>query len=261
MEGAGNDFILIDNRDGGIGDGDKAGLAAGGCRRNFGVGADGMVFLEKDPELDFAWDFFNSDGSRAEMCGNAARCAARFAVKIGAAGSRMTFRTLAGPVRAELTPAGARIGLPDARCPEAAETVETGAGKVELWAIDSGVPHAVILAKDLKGVEVKRLGREIRRHPRFAPAGTNVDFISPREGNRLAIRTYERGVEDETLACGTGCVAAAVTAGRFLDFASPVCLEAKGGELEVRFTLAEGRATGIELEGGARLVFSGAFEA
>jgi diaminopimelate epimerase len=261
MEGAGNDFVLVDNRDGKIPDTLKTRLVIDYCRRCFGIGADGMVFLEKDRELDFAWDFYNSDGSRAEMCGNCARCAARFAVKIGAAGPRMTFRTLAGPIKAELTPMGVRVGLLDIAIPTAAEQLTAGKEKIDVWALNSGVPHAVILVDDLAAAEVRRLGGEIRRHPRFAPAGTNVNFIARLGGGRLAIRTYERGVEDETLACGTGCVAAGVAAGRFLGFSSPVTLETRGGgELTVHFSLAENRAAEVQLEGGARLAFSGSFE-
>ncbi|MDR1519151.1 MAG: diaminopimelate epimerase [Planctomycetota bacterium] len=261
MEGAGNDFVLIDNRDGKVADRLKTGLTIDYCRRCFGIGADGMIFLERDRELDFAWDFYNSDGSRAEMCGNGARCAARFAVKIGAAGGpRMVFRTLAGPIRAELTPVGTRVGLADIALPASAEMLAAGGGKVELWALNSGVPHAVILADDLAAAAVRRLGGEIRRHARFAPAGTNVNFIARLGGDRLAIRTYERGVEDETLACGTGCVAAGVVAGRFLGLSSPVTLETRGGgELTVHFSLEGDRAAKVQLEGGARLVFSGSF--
>ncbi|MDR3078406.1 MAG: diaminopimelate epimerase [Planctomycetota bacterium] len=262
MEGAGNDFVLIDNRDGKVADGLKRRLVLDYCRRGFGIGADGMIFLEKDRELDFAWDFYNSDGSRAEMCGNGARCAARFAIRIGAAaGPKIAFRTLAGVIRAEFTPLGVKVGLADAALPEKAEDLETAAGKVELWSLNTGVPHAVVLADDLEAVDVRRLGGEIRRHPRFAPAGTNVNFISVRGGGRLGIRTYERGVEDETLACGTGCVASSLAAGRFLGLSSPVALETRGGgELTVHFALAEGKAANVFLEGGARRVFSGAVE-
>ena len=262
MEGAGNDFILVDNRNGTIPDSLKTRLTIDCCRPKFGIGADGMIFLEKDNEFDFAWDFFNSDGSRPEMCGNGARCVARFANRIGAAGGVMTFRTLVGPIQAELTPPGAKVGLTDAGLPASEERLDVNGQEVELWAVNSGVPHAVILVEDLEAVDVAGLGRAIRRHRRFAPAGTNVDFIARRENFRLAIRTYERGVEDETLACGTGCVAASVAAGRFLGFPGPVTLETRGGgELTVHFTLAGDKAIGVSLEGGARFVFSGVVEA
>ncbi len=260
MEGAGNDFILVDDREGRIPAGKRRDLALGYCRRAFGIGADGMIFIERDPELDFAWDFYNSDGSSAEMCGNGARCAARFANRIGAAGEIMAFRTLAGPIRAELTPRGAKVRLTDVTLPAGDETIEVDGRPIRLWFLNTGVPHAVARVEDLEKTEVKRLGSAIRHHPRFGPSGTNVNFISLRSGDRLAIRTYERGVEDETLACGTGSVAASVAAGMFLGKKSPVTVETRGGgELAVHFAAAGGMATGVHLEGGARLVFEGNF--
>ncbi len=295
MEGAGNDFILIDNRDGRVPAGAKRRLALDYCRRAFGIGADGMIFVEKDPEFDFAWDFYNSDGSAAEMCGNGARCAARFAHRVGAAGERMTFRTLAGPIRAELTPRGAKVGLTDAALPAGDETIEVEGRRFKLWFLNTGVPHAVIPVEDLEKTEVRRLGALIRQHPRFRPAGTNVNFIIPLAGDRLAIRTYERGVEDETMACGTGSTAACLVAGQFLGKKSPISAATRGGgELLVHFTLvhspscncgpiirsdgsnaktdcvqrpeqnldsvpAGGMAKQVHLEGGAKLVFEGFF--
>lgn len=261
MEGAGNDFILIDNRKGEIPADAKEGLVVDYCRRCFGIGADGMIFVENDPEFDFAWDFYNSDGSRAEMCGNGSRCVARYANKIGAADDRMIFRSLAGPIRAELTGRGAKVQLTDVAVPDAAETIMLDGKPVKLWFMVSGVPHAVVEVSALEAVDVKNLGRQIRRHERFAPAGTNVNFIGAKSGDRLAIRTYERGVEDETLACGTGSVAASIAAGKFMGKKSPVTVETRGGgELVIHFTLDGAMATNVFLEGGARLVFSGSFD-
>lgn len=262
MQGAGNDFVLIDNRKGHIPAEAKHRLAVDYCRRCFGIGADGMIFVENDPEYDFAWDFYNSDGSRAEMCGNGARCVARYAAKIGAAGDTMTFRSLAGPISAELTPRGAKVRLTDVALPKGPVTVDAGNSAVSLWFLNSGVPHAVVEVKDLDAAEVKRLGRLIRNHPHFAPGGTNVNFIAPLDGSRLAIRTYERGVEDETLACGTGSVAASIVLGRFFGKPAPVAVETRGGgELVVHFTLAGDTAKEVFLEGGAELVFSGFLDA
>ena len=261
MEGAGNDFILIDNRKGLVPDPVKVGLVVDYCHRRFGIGADGMIFVENDPEYDFAWDFYNSDGSKAEMCGNGARCVARFAHKIGAAGNNMTFRSLAGPIRAEITPLGAKVQLTDVDLPAGPEEVDVEGKKIKLWFLVSGVPHAVVPVDSLKATDVKRLGAALRYHQRFAPAGTNVNFITPGTGSRLAIRTYERGVEDETLACGTGSTAASIVAGKFLGKGSPVTVETRGGgELVIHFTLDGGKAKVVFLEGGAKLVFSGTFE-
>ena len=264
MEGAGNDFVLVDNRDRRIPNADKRRLVVDCCRRCFGIGADGMIFVENDPEYDFAWDFYNSDGSRAEMCGNGARCVARYANAVGAAGQSMTFRTLAGPVRAELTERGVKVGLADIAVPERDERLALGGndGELPLWFLNSGVPHAVIQVEDLEATAVKRLGALVRRHARFAPAGTNVNFIAVQPGDRLAIRTYERGVEDETLACGTGSVAAGIIAGSFLGKRSPVTVETRGGgELVIHFRIADGKARDVCLEGGAKRVFSGVYEA
>ena len=261
MEGAGNDFILVDNRDGRLPAPVKRRLAVDLCRRCFGIGADGMIFVENDPEYDFSWDFYNSDGSRAEMCGNGARCVARYANRIGAAGTAMTFRSLAGPIRAQLTPRGAKVRLTDVFLPKGAETLIVEGDSVPVWFLNSGVPHAVVQVSDLESVDVVRLGRLLRNHPRFAPAGTNVNFIVPKGGDRLAIRTYERGVEDETLACGTGSVAASIAAGRFLGGSSPTTVETRGGgDLVIHFRLEGDEAREVFLEGGARLVFSGWFE-
>lgn len=261
MEGAGNDFVLIDNRDGRISGSVKQKLAIDYCRRCLGVGADGMIFVEKDPEFNFSWDFYNSDGSRAEMCGNGARCAARYAKKIGAAGDAMTFRTLAGPIKGEITPRGAKVQLTNCRIPKNAEIIRVEGEPLRLWFLNTGVPHAVVQVDGLEAVDVKRLGRLVRYHEHFAPAGTNVNFFALGDGNRLAIRTYERGVEDETLACGTGSVAASIAAGKFLGKGSPVTVNTRSGEeMVVYFTIAGDEAVGVFLEGGARLVFSGCFE-
>ncbi len=258
MEGAGNDFVLIDNRDGKVAESARRDLAIRYCHRRLGIGADGMIFVQNDPEFDFAWDFYNADGSRAEMCGNGARCVARFARKIGAAGDTMTFRSIAGPIKAQLTDRGAKVRLTDAALPAGDETIEVDGRAVKLWFLNTGVPHAVIPVDDLEKIEVKRLGARIRHHQRFAPAGTNVNFIAPGNGDSLAIRTYERGVEDETLACGTGSTAASIVAGKFLGKKSPITVQTRSGEeLAIHFALTGDSATDVYLEGGARRVFSG----
>ncbi len=261
MEGAGNDFIFIDNRAQTVPAPRKSELARKCCRRRFGVGADGMMFIEPDPEFDFAWDFYNADGSVGGMCGNGARCAVRYAAKLGIGGKNMTFRTLAGPIRGELTARGAKVQLTDVPHIGAEESVPVGGEQVKLWFLNTGVPHAVVLAADLEATDAAGVGRALRNHPRFAPAGTNVNFIAPGTGDSLSIRTYERGVEDETLACGTGTVAASIVAAKYLGRKSPIVATTRGGEeLAVYFTLERDGAKNVFLEGGARLVFSGAFE-
>ena len=259
MEGAGNDFIMVDNRSAGIPDAMKVRLVKDYCRRAQGIGADGMVFLQSDDELDFSWDFFNSDGSRGEMCGNAARCVARFANKIGAAGREMTFRTLAGPVPASLTERGARVKLPGRiKLPSGRQTIQALGGEFEVWSLNTGVPHAVVEMPGVETCEVAALGRAIRNHEAFAPAGTNVNFFRMLDRGRLVMRTYERGVEGETLACGTGAVAVSIVAGCFFGGISPMMVLARSGEeLTVHFTLGEAGVDPVFLEGGAKLVFSG----
>lgn len=261
MEGAGNDFIFIDNRAKTVPASLKSELAQKCCRRRFGVGADGMMFIETDPEFDFAWDFYNADGSVGEMCGNGARCAARFANSIGAAGAEMTFRTLAGPIRARLTDRGAKVRLTDAVLPREPATITLPGETFTVWNINTGVPHAVIKVENAERVDVVNTGRAIRHHGFFAPAGTNVDFFAPGTGNALSVRTYERGVEDETLACGTGAAAAAIVAALHSGGSSPATVRTRGGaELVVHFDLTPEKAENIFLEGPANRVFSGTLE-
>lgn len=261
MEGAGNDFVMIDNRRGQVPDAAKGGLVVEYCRRAQGIGADGMIFIEPDDEYDFSWDFYNSDGSKPGMCGNGARCAVRFAAKIGAAGEAMTFRTLAGPISGELTPRGAKVRLTDVSGITASEFINVGGKTMSVWFLNTGVPHVVVECPDLSAVDVRGLGGAIRHHERFGRAGANVNFIKTGDGDALAIRTYERGVEDETLACGTGTVAAGIVAAKFLGKASPVTAIARSGEeLVAYFTLEGDAARDVFLEGGARLVFSGVLD-
>ncbi len=261
MQGAGNDFILIDNRENIVAKADRPRLATTWCRRCFGIGADGVIFIENDAELDFAWDFYNADGSIAEMCGNGARCAARYANRIGMVGETMIFRTIAGPIKARLTDMGAKVQLTDVPLPAGSETVEVDGQKFDLWFLNSGVPHAVVRVDDLEAVDVRGLGRALRNHARFAPSGTNVNFFCPGTGDSLAIRTYERGVEDETLACGTGSVATSIVAGVFLGLSSPILAHTRGGgDLVIHYKRVGDVAQEVFLEGGAETVFKGSFE-
>lgn len=261
MEGAGNDFILIDNRGGRIPDGAKADMAARYCHRRFGIGADGMIFVQRDREFDFAWDFYNSDGSHAEMCGNGARCVTRFANKIGAAGDHMVFRSLVGPIKSEVTGRGAKVQLTTVVLPNGSMTLDVNGAPIKFWLLNTGVPHAVVPVEDLEKTDVRKLGAFLRHHGHFSPSGTNVNFIRLGDGDCLAIRTYERGVEDETLACGTGSVAATIIAAKCFGKKSPVTVRTRGGcDLVIHFTLGANEVTNVFLEGTANLVFTGCFE-
>lgn len=257
MQGAGNDFILIDNREGAVPPDEKVGLVQSICPRAVAVGADGVIFLEGDEELDFRWDFYNADGSSAEMCGNGARCVAVFAQSVGAAPGEMTFRTLAGPIRAAVSPLGARVQLTESELPAAFGPLSVGDRSVEGWFINTGVPHVVLLVDDLATVDLPALGAGIRYHEHFAPNGTNVNFMC-RAADGIAIRTYERGVEGETLACGTGAAGCAVTSAVALQLTSPVQVQTASGDiLRIAFQLTDDGVRDLWLEGPARMVYTG----
>ena len=265
LQGSGNDFIVIDNRDGkvqrllkdfGISVED---FVVKLCTPHTGVGADGLILIEnpKDPENDFRWQFFNADGSVAEMCGNGSRCAVRFCYEKGIVGEKVRFETLAGIIKAEVLEGGKRVKVqltppsePQDRCLEADGLTVKGTF------INTGVPHFVVPAENLESLNVKSLGRAIRFHEEFRPGGTNVNFVKPVAESALKIRTYERGVEAETLACGTGATASAIVAYlKGLVKKKPVEVITKGGEvLKIDFSedLKE-----VYLEGSVCKVYDG----
>ena len=261
MSGTGNDFILIDNRSGVVGEDEMAPLAVQVCRRRQSVGADGLILIHDDPELDFSWRFFNSDGSEAEMCGNGARCAARFAFTENISGPLMIFRTTAGPIEAEMRDSRVRIQLTPLQGMERTFSLRLrGEDEIEAGFINTGVPHTVILVDeaDLDDTPVPDLGREIRYHPRFAPAGTNVNFVAISDTRTIRIRTYERGVEGETLACGTGAVAAAVICTARKLVTPPVEVRTCGGEsLTIHIDPVDPVRGRTCLEGAAHIIYRG----
>ncbi len=258
MSGSGNDFIIVDNRDEVVDEADLPRFIRQVCRRKMSVGADGLILIESSRNADFSWRFFNSDGSKAEMCGNGARCAARFAAVNGIAGNDLTFETDTGIVHGRVQGDRARVKMPDPLDLRLDFSVNLKGGPLELSSVNTGVPHVVIIRPDVDDMEVVPLGREIRYHEMFAPAGTNVNFVSPLEPGRLAIRTYERGVEDETLACGTGSIAAALVAACKLKWDSPVHLRTRSAEmLTIYFSNNSGVFSDIYLEGDARMIYTG----
>jgi diaminopimelate epimerase len=260
MNGAGNDFILFDNRTRDI-DLDRNQIAQL-CDRHRGIGADGILLLEKPTNrADFRMRYFNADGGEAEMCGNGARCFARFANKVGEQKAEISFETPAGVISAELkgdlvtlrmtepTDLRLNVGLPVA------------AENKTVHFINSGVPHVVIPVAKIDNAEVRREGAAIRHHKMFSPNGTNVNFIEKRGPNKIAIRTYERGVEDETLACGTGIVASALIFAASENTNGPINVIARGGdELEVGFEKSGDRFRNVTLTGPAEFVFEGTIE-
>jgi diaminopimelate epimerase len=258
MSGSGNDFILIDNRQK-ILDADRWGdFVRRVCTRKVSVGADGLVLVEPSDRVDFRWRFFNSDGSEAEMCGNAGRCAARFAVLKGIGPQRLSFETLAGVIEAEVYGRRVKLQMVQPSGMELDLRIRVDGQEHLLHFINTGVPHAVEIVEEASRVAVEDLGRKIRFHPRFQPAGTNANFLQPIDRSHLKVRTYERGVEEETLACGTGAVAAALIAAANGLADSPVAVETTGGEvLNIYFQRKGEGFERIFLEGDTRLVYEG----
>ena len=258
MSGAGNDFILIDNRSNIMPDMPLNEFAFWVCRRKISVGADGLILVETSQCADFKWRFFNSDGSTAEMCGNGARCVARFAYLNGIAGKEMTFETMGGKVSATVTADRVRVKMPDPSNLVLYDTVEVLEDALPISRVNTGVPHVVVMISRLAEMDVVGLGRQIRFHPAFGAPGTNVNFVEPEADGLVAIRTYERGVEDETLACGTGAVAAAIVVSLKLGKQSPVHVLTRSGVcLNVHFREAGGMFSDVYLEGDARVIYTG----
>jgi diaminopimelate epimerase len=258
MSGAGNDFIIIDNRNRIVADTDLSGFIARVCRRKMSAGADGLILIEASDKFDFRWRFFNSDGSKAEMCGNGARCAARFAQVIGIAGTRLSFETEAGIVSARIHEDRVTVKMPDPSDLKLAYPLELSDRSLEISSINTGVPHVVVMVEQVAAVDVITLGREIRFHQTFAPDGTNANFVQRLNDNTIEIRTYERGVEDETLACGTGAIASAIiSAGKF-KMSSPIDVKTRSGtHLTIHFDAENGRFSEIHMEGDARIIYIG----
>jgi diaminopimelate epimerase len=257
MHGTGNDFIVADNRGGAVAESQHLAFAARYCPRRTAVGADGVLLVEPAPDgaYDFRMRYLNADGSEAEMCGNGARCIACFAHAVGAAGREMRFLTGAGAVGATVTGQGAVIDMPEPTQPEEL-SIAVGGRRLDVWFLTTGVPHAVVPVKNLDAVEVVAQGRAIRYHQSFLPAGANANFMTC-QGKGIAIRTYERGVEDETLACGTGAAASALAAARAWGLGSPLGVAVAGGRLRIHFEECDGQFTNLRLEGPAQVAYRG----
>ncbi|MBA3345007.1 MAG: diaminopimelate epimerase [Gemmatimonadales bacterium] len=264
MTGSGNDFVMLDGRSTQP-DQWPATRVAALCDRRNGVGADGLVILTPDAPGTVRMTYWNADGSRAAMCGNAALCSARLSLYLEmASGGDLCLLTEAGVVRAHCEPGGERaeVNFPDVELPAELPGLPVGAGERWLEFALVGVPHLVVRVNDIERIDIGR-GRILRHDPRLGDAGANVNFIAPpadRAGPWL-IRTYERGVEAETLACGTGTVASAISLAARSEASLPICFRTRGGpELTVRAELREGRAINVWLGGQGRLVFRGVWE-
>ena len=257
MSGAGNDFIVIDHRTGFIPETYQPQFAQLICRHSFSVGADGLILIEVSETEDFSWRFFNKDGSVAEMCGNGARCAARYAWRKGIAGRQMRFATLAGVIGAELIGEQEHVKVTMTPPSDYQDSllIPLGESEKEVFSVNTGVPHAVVFV-DSDNPPVEHWGRTLRYHEQFEPAGTNANFVKILEDGELLVRTYERGVEAETMACGTGVVAAAIVAARQGLAESPVDVTTTGGEqLIVQFELRQNYINDVHLQGAARIIY------
>jgi diaminopimelate epimerase len=255
-QATGNDFVILDNRERQFSFTPEQIQAI--CSRKFGIGADGLLLIEPDQSLDFNLQYFNSDGSQS-LCGNGSRAAVSFASMLGMVNGKATFNAFDGPHDAELT----GEGVVRLRMNDVSEVRRIG----DDFFINTGSPHYIKIVENIDAVRVVDEGKVIRYSPEFAPGGTNVNFVQILGDTRIFVRTYERGVENETLSCGTGVTAAALAVS-FLGLQSPVYIETQGGELSVDFEfrpsgLTSGHAgifTRIFLSGPAKMVFKGELE-
>ena len=247
FQGTGNDFIMIDNRYSQIDPSDNK-LINKLCDRRFGIGADGLILISNHSELDFEMKYFNSDGNLGSMCGNGGRCTAQFAFRSGIAGKNQRFLAFDGIHEAAINDEIVRLQMSDVAKPQIID---------ENYFLNTGSPHYVIFTKDIDNIEVSVEGKKIRNSPSFAPGGTNVNFVEL-TGNGIYVRTYERGVEDETLSCGTGVTASAIASvlKEYFDTNS-VNIRTKGGNLSVEMKVSKDKITGVWLSGPATFVFKG----
>ena len=262
LSGAGNDFIVFDNMDLKIPEAGRNKLVTTWCQRGMSIGADGALFVEPADEgssAHFRMRYYNADGGEAETCGNGSRCIARFAFTQGIAPRQMTFQTLAGDYQAEVLENNeVRVQMSDAHSLREAIAINDDILNTTLDFVNTGVPHTVILTESLEELPIVPHGRHLRYHAEFAPAGTNANFASVTGPDSLRVRTYERGVEDETLACGTGCIASSIIAVRKGLVTSPVRVTTASGEtLTIGFDITPQGASNVTLQGSAHIVFRG----
>lgn len=264
----GNDFVVVDNYHKNIC------LAAGRqgtsqesiakkiCERKYGVGADGLLFLEKSEIADVKMRIFNADGSEAEMCGNGARCVALYKSQVRRHRSGVNIETRAGVIESIVSGNEVKIKLTDPKHLKLAIPIKVNNRLLKVNFINTGVPHAVIFVEGLDKIDVDGFGREIRFHKKFQPAGTNVNFVEVMNGNSIRVRTYERGVEAETLACGTGSAASALITNYQLpvtDYRKINVYTRSGEILQVYFKYSGNKFTDVWLQGKANIVFKGEF--
>jgi len=269
MVGSGNDFVLVDNRKVRLNNQTKkiADLARSMCQRKTGIGADGLLFLEKAKKADLGMRIFNADGSEAEMCGNGARCTAVYLSCIARLKKKkLKFNTIAGQIQAQVNKDLAKIKVTYPKDINLDIPVDIEPRPIKASYIDTGVPHAVVFVEGLDIIDVRNIGRVIRYHRKFSPRGANVNFVEIVKNDLIKLRTYERGVENETLACGTGSVAASIIT--FLKFSDKKrrkgtfkmqVLTLSTDILNVYFDYEDDRVSNVWLEGKARPIYRGEY--
>ncbi len=260
MNGAGNDFVMVDNRAGEVRLRPEQIVRI--CDRHRGIGADGILLLERGSNgADFRMRYYNRDGGEAEMCGNGARCFARFANKVAGAPDKISFQTPAGLIRGELHGELVTLQMSEPKDLQLSVELVANGEKERVHFINSGVPHVVVPVSKVDDVDVRRRGEAIRRHEMFSSAGANVNFIEKRGAQKILVRTFERGVEDETLACGTGVVASALIFGATEKVDGPISVAVRSGsELSVGFKRAGDQFRNVTLTGPAEFAFEGTIE-
>ena len=254
-QGTGNDFVLVDQRETRFIDPKNQVLIQKMCDRKFGIGADGLILLEHHQDHDYEMVYFNADGKTSSMCGNGGRCITAFAHQIGIANNEHRFMAIDGAHTSRFN----KDGIVSLKMNDVSDYV---VGK-DFFVLDTGSPHYIIFVEDIDDIDVKSQGEAIRYSEEFKVEGINVNFVEIRENNRIIVATYERGVEDETLSCGTGVTAAAIAyylSANHKESTSHIDIETKGGELSVSFDHStETGFSNIWLNGKATKVFTGIF--
>ncbi|MFC4740646.1 diaminopimelate epimerase [Flavobacterium ponti] len=248
-QGTGNDFVMIDNRQNIFPKNDTK-LIARLCDRKFGVGADGLILLENHPDLNFKMVYYNSDGNESSMCGNGGRCLVAFAKQMDVISNEATFEAIDGMHYATID----KEGIVSLQMMDVDEIKEEG----NYTFLNTGSPHHVALIENLKEFDVKQEGAKIRYSDLYGKAGSNINFVKQLENDIFAVRTYERGVEDETLSCGTGVTAVAIAMHKIGKTTSKeIKLNVEGGTLKVKFDAENNKFTNVFLIGPATFVFEG----
>lgn len=258
-EGCGNDFILIDNRT--VFFPIEADLITKLCHRRLGIGADGIILLENSSIADYRMRIFNADGSEAEMCGNGFRCFGKFLHEIGIQNESFNIEVFGKILSLKVEEGQITAGMsqPTDICWNI--QLEIGGKDWVLDYLDTGVPHAVLFVDDVEKINLQLLGKEIRFHSKFAPRGTNVNFAQLNTNGEIWMRTYERGVEDETLACGTGATAVAIAASKKQNLKGPRAIKTRsGGILNIDFKWEQEDVKMVTMSGPATFVFRGTIE-